>query len=114
MAVPPSFGTQPPVPDAVPGAVPASSSSPALGPAHHNPQNDQGHHPDDQDATGAPSSPTNSPAPALVDYARRVATEHHQRHGRPITRDALRARLGVSNALASELLRHVRTEPPDR
>jgi hypothetical protein len=46
----------------------------------------------------------------LLDFARRVATEHHQRHGRPITRDALRARLGVSNALASELLRHVRTE----
>ncbi|MEW9531988.1 DUF2637 domain-containing protein [Microbispora sp. NPDC049125] len=49
------------------------------------------------------------PSPALVDYARRVADEHHTRHGRPITRDLLRARLGVSNQLASDLLRTLRT-----
>jgi hypothetical protein len=49
------------------------------------------------------------PADSLVSYARRVADEHHQRHGRPITRDALRARLGVSNQLASDLLRQIRT-----
>ncbi|MFG1680720.1 DUF2637 domain-containing protein [Nonomuraea sp. NPDC049269] len=48
-------------------------------------------------------------APALVDYARRVADEHHAKHGRPITRDALRAHLGVSNQLASDLLRTLRT-----
>jgi hypothetical protein len=54
-----------------------------------------------------PSGPT--PADPLVAYARRVADEHHQRHGRPITRDALRARLGVSNQLASDLLRQIRT-----
>jgi hypothetical protein len=50
-----------------------------------------------------------TPADSLVAYARRVADEHHQRHGRPITRDALRARLGVSNQLASDLLRQIRT-----
>src|SRR4051812_38230925 len=55
----------------------------------------------------APSGPT--PAESLVAYARRVADEHHQRHGRPIPRDALRARLGVSNQLASDLLRQIRT-----
>ncbi|MFB4273488.1 DUF2637 domain-containing protein [Nonomuraea sp. GTA35] len=44
------------------------------------------------------------PSPALVDYARRVADEHHARHGKPITRDVLRARLGVSEQLASDLL----------
>ncbi|MEW9530827.1 DUF2637 domain-containing protein [Microbispora sp. NPDC049125] len=49
------------------------------------------------------------PSPALVDYARRVADEHHAKHGRPITRDLLRARLGVSNQLASDLLRTLRT-----
>ncbi|WP_424536687.1 DUF2637 domain-containing protein [Sphaerisporangium viridialbum] len=47
----------------------------------------------------------------LLDYARRVAAEHHARHGRPITRDTLRARLGVSNQLATELLRQLRNIP---
>jgi DNA-binding GntR family transcriptional regulator len=41
--------------------------------------------------------------------ARRAAAEHQGRHGQPITRDALRARLGVSNQVASELLRQLRT-----
>jgi Protein of unknown function (DUF2637) len=54
------------------------------------------------------SSPA-CPAPALVDFARRVAAEHEDTHGRPITRDTLRARLGVSNQLASDLLHQIRT-----
>ncbi|WP_433180633.1 DUF2637 domain-containing protein [Actinoallomurus sp. CA-150999] len=49
------------------------------------------------------------PAAELLTFARRVATEHEERHGRPITRDVLRARLGVSNQLASDLLRQIRT-----
>ena len=49
------------------------------------------------------------PAPALLAYARRVAAEHHARHGRPITLDALRARLGVSDQLAADLLRALHT-----
>jgi hypothetical protein len=49
------------------------------------------------------------PAAELLAFARRVADEHQDRHGRPITRDALRARLGVSNQLASDLLRQIRT-----
>lgn len=53
--------------------------------------------------------PEAGPAPALLDYARRIADEHHAKHGRPITRDALRARLGVSNQLASDLLHTLRT-----
>jgi Protein of unknown function (DUF2637) len=58
-----------------------------------------------------PDEPSSSAAPAdsLIAYARRVADEHQTRHGRPITRDALRARLGVSNQLASDLLRQIRT-----
>ncbi|WP_141579372.1 DUF2637 domain-containing protein [Actinomadura sp. WMMA1423] len=56
------------------------------------------------------SSSSSGAAGPLVDFARRVATEHQSRHGRPITRDALRARLGVSNQLASDLLRQIRTQ----
>ncbi|MFI7425246.1 DUF2637 domain-containing protein [Nonomuraea sp. NPDC049684] len=52
-----------------------------------------------------------APAPALVDYARRVAAEHQTKHGKPITCDLLRARLGVSNQLASALLRTLRATP---
>ncbi|MEV4751659.1 DUF2637 domain-containing protein [Streptosporangium sp. NPDC049248] len=51
------------------------------------------------------------PTNELLDYARRVADEHHARHGRPITRDALRTRLGVSSQLASDLLRTLRDSP---
>jgi len=53
---------------------------------------------------GQPSGP----APELLAYARQVADEHHTQHGRPITRDALRTRLGVSNQLASDLLHRIR------
>ena len=45
---------------------------------------------------------------ALLAAARRAAAEHQERHGQPITRDQLRARLGVSNQAASELLRQLR------
>ncbi|MEV5895768.1 DUF2637 domain-containing protein [Nonomuraea fuscirosea] len=48
-------------------------------------------------------------APALVDYARRLADDHHAKHGRPITRDALRSHLGVSDQLAADLLRALPT-----
>jgi hypothetical protein len=60
------------------------------------------------DETTGDSSPPLTAGP-LLDFARRVADEHESRHGRPITRDALRARLGVSNGLASDLLRQIRT-----
>ncbi|NJP26786.1 DUF2637 domain-containing protein [Microbispora sp. SCL1-1] len=74
-------------------AVPSSPSpAPALVPAVQ----------DGQDGEPGPS-------PALVDYARRVADEHQAKHGKPITRDLLRARLGVSNQLASDLLHTLRT-----
>ncbi|TQM66821.1 uncharacterized protein DUF2637 [Actinomadura hallensis] len=61
-------------------------------------------------ASPSPSSSASGPAGPLLDFARRVAAEHQTKHGRPITRDALRARLGVSNQLASDLLRQIRTE----
>ncbi|MGH3402424.1 MAG: DUF2637 domain-containing protein [Streptosporangiaceae bacterium] len=52
---------------------------------------------------------------ALLIAARRAAAEHQDQHGQPVTRDALRARLGVSNQAASELLRQLRAgegQPP--
>ncbi|QKG22676.1 DUF2637 domain-containing protein [Actinomadura verrucosospora] len=63
------------------------------------------------DDESAASTSDRAPAAPLVEFARRVASEHQDRHGKPITRDALRARLGVSNQLASDLLRQIRTEP---
>ncbi|GAA3127332.1 DUF2637 domain-containing protein [Nonomuraea salmonea] len=53
--------------------------------------------------------PTKALAPALVDYARRVADDHETKHGKPITDDALRAHLGVSSQLATDLMRTLRT-----
>jgi hypothetical protein len=53
--------------------------------------------------------PSARPAAELVAFARRVAAEHQQAHGEPITRDKLRARLGISNQLASTLIRELRT-----
>ncbi|MCP9952914.1 DUF2637 domain-containing protein [Actinomadura madurae] len=61
-------------------------------------------------ASSSAASSSSAPAGPLDDFARRVAAEHEAEHGRPITRDALRARLGVSNQLASDLLRQIRTE----
>ncbi len=49
------------------------------------------------------------PVQTLLASARRAAAEHHAAHGQPITRDALRARRGVSNRAASGLLREIRT-----
>ncbi|WP_433351696.1 DUF2637 domain-containing protein [Microtetraspora malaysiensis] len=102
----------PPVPSSA--VVPASSPSASVALAALD-------GPASSSVDGGPSSvpalvPTDEdespgPSPALVDYARRVADEHHSKHGKPITRDLLRARLGVSNQLASDLLRTLRTAP---
>jgi hypothetical protein len=51
----------------------------------------------------------------LVEQARAVAAAHLAEHGRPISRDALRRALRVSNQVAGQLLREVnaeRTSPP--
>ncbi|MEV7007197.1 DUF2637 domain-containing protein [Streptosporangium sp. NPDC051022] len=99
-----------PVPVAVPETVPAADAVPEIQndpttlfplpvPAVPNPNDTQ----NDQNGAGT--------ADPLLDYARRVADEHHVRHGKPITRDTLRARLGVSSQLASDLLRTLRDSP---
>jgi hypothetical protein len=58
---------------------------------------------------GRPSSPSEDEHGTLLALARRAAAGHQAGCGQPITRDALRARLGVSNQAASELLRQIRT-----
>ena len=57
-----------------------------------------------------PSEPAR-PAATVLEFAQRIAAEHQATRGQPITRDALRARLGVSNQLASDLLRQIRATP---
>jgi hypothetical protein len=47
--------------------------------------------------------------PELVARARQLDAKHRQEHRRPITRDALRAQLKVSNAVAGEVLRRLRS-----
>ena len=73
--------------------------------------------PGQDEAADVPSWP-GRPSPSLQDgqdeallaAARRAAADHQAAHGQPITRDALRARLGVSNQAASELLRQLRAD----
>ena len=52
------------------------------------------------------------PSPEQIQRARQLDEEHRRSKGRPITRDALRASLGVSNATAGELLAMLRGPPP--
>ncbi|MFC8130530.1 DUF2637 domain-containing protein [Streptomyces sp. NPDC057302] len=54
----------------------------------------------------APALPEAAPVvpPALVEHARKVATEHHTRTGTRIDAATLRARLGVPEALANTLV----------
>ena len=53
------------------------------------------------------------PSSELVARARELDTERRETAGRPISRDRLRAALGVSNALAGELVRIVRSSVED-
>lgn len=99
-----------PVPVAVPAIVPAADAVPetpaepaALVPLPGLAIPDRNDTQNGQNDTGT--------ANPLLDYARRVADEHHARHGKPITRDLLRTRLGVSSQLASDLLRTLRDDP---
>jgi hypothetical protein len=68
----------------------------------------------DPHAAGRPSPARDDQDETLLGLARRASAEHQEQHGAPITRDALRARLGVSNQAASDLLRQLRAaeNPP--
>jgi len=56
-----------------------------------------------------PSPPVPGQDETLLALARRAAVKYQAEHGQPITRDALRTRLGISNQAASDLLRQIRT-----
>ncbi|MFC9973484.1 DUF2637 domain-containing protein [Spirillospora sp. NPDC127200] len=111
LTAPPSFGRADDL--SSPSSRPSAATRPQDGP---RPELDSGGTAQDEQTVlpvpGPPSGDPTEPAAPLVAFARRVAAEHHAKHGRPITRDALRARLGVSNQLASELLRQVRDHVP--
>lgn len=51
------------------------------------------------------------PSPALLTFAQRLADEHSAKHGRPVTADLLRTRMGVSGDLAADLLRQITNQP---
>jgi len=103
---PPSWGR----PDTDTPSSPAVSLPSSPVPALDQPQDEPA--PDQDGAVSARQEQdgglSSGPAPELLAYARQIADDHHTQHGRPITRDALRARLGVSNQLASDLLRRIR------
>ncbi|WP_405140653.1 DUF2637 domain-containing protein [Sphaerisporangium sp. NBC_01403] len=100
-----------PVPGSSPRPVPDPIPSTALVPASVPPVPVAAASVPVQGGDTAGQDDTSPASGGLLDYARRVAAEHHARHGRPITRDTLRARLGVSNQLATELLRQLRNIP---
>jgi len=79
-------------------------------PAADDPGGDGG--PGELPAPGRPSPPRDEEDEALLAATGRAAAEHQDQHGQLITRDALRARLGVSNQAASDLLRAGQDRPP--
>ncbi|WP_018653814.1 DUF2637 domain-containing protein [Actinomadura flavalba] len=108
--VPPSFGRAASSPASSLGR-PVQDDRPALDPAPHAEPSGRQDEPVPARPHAERPAERDTPAAPLLAFARRVAAEHHTTHGRPITRDALRARLGVSNQLASTLLRQLRDEP---
>lgn len=57
----------------------------------------------------SPTEPNGGPSAELIAHARDLDAERRLEVGRPISRDRLRAAMGVSNALAGELVRIVRS-----
>ncbi|KOV60249.1 SpdA protein [Streptomyces sp. NRRL WC-3618] len=55
----------------------------------------------------APTAPTVSLPPALVDRARVLAEEHHATTGRPADPDAIRARLGLPPSMTQSVAAHL-------
>lgn len=58
-------------------------------------------------APALPAAPAVAVPDALLDYARKIAADHHARTGGPIDPDTLRTRLGVpapmADAIAAQL-----------
>ncbi|WP_033309822.1 DUF2637 domain-containing protein [Streptomyces iakyrus] len=82
--------------------VPPAPADPAPEP-DSTPAGDEG---PEQISTSAPAPALPSPAvpPALIDHARKVATDHRARTGADIDSATLRARLGVPESLANQIV----------
>jgi hypothetical protein len=120
-ADPPGLGTVPadrgpaatmPVP-AVPAAVVPAPTPPGRPvravPAGHRRAGPRQPPPPPRTATGTAAG-TDA---GLLAQARAVAAEHEHAHGRPVSRDALRRALRVSNQTAGALLHQLRADPTD-
>ncbi|WP_327392954.1 MULTISPECIES: DUF2637 domain-containing protein [unclassified Streptomyces] len=90
--------TQPaPAPASAPSApVPESASAPA-------PEREEIPEPEPVPAPVSPEAAPPGVPPALVDHARKLATEHRTRTGSEIDTATLRARLGVPEALVNKI-----------
>jgi hypothetical protein len=99
-------GTVPPAEpaSAEPGPVPAPATGDGAGAGPSHPRHPARRRPSTT-GTGAAST-------ELAERARTVAAAFEAEHDRPISRDALRRALRVSNRVAGELLRAVREAPP--
>lgn len=103
-----SSSTPVPVPDAAP--VPAAKAAPVAAPKKTTVKK-----PSPKPApakSGVKSGPDSGTGvdEVLVRRARHIDKQHQDEHGRPISRDAARAVLGVSNEKTSEALRLARQE----
>jgi hypothetical protein len=101
-----------PTEDPTPVRVPVPVPTPAAGEARPSPAEDGTRARSRRPAR--PSRPTTAgagaaPLAGLVERARTAAAAYEAEHGRPVSRDALRRALHVSNRVAGELLRAVRT-----
>jgi hypothetical protein len=75
------------------------------------PQNRPVPRPSKQDEPRRTPARTRRTEAELLVLARTADEKHRQRHGRPITRDALRRELRISAARATELARRLKQEP---
>ncbi|WP_371528193.1 DUF2637 domain-containing protein [Streptomyces sp. NBC_01283] len=93
-----------PAGDRVP--VPPAPAAPAPAPENPTPDPEPEHEeiPISEPVAALPEAVAPAVPPALIEHARKVATEHHTRTGTRIDAATLRARLGVPEALASTLV----------
>jgi hypothetical protein len=97
----------PPVPTA--RSIPATTGVPAYPP----PRAAAGRGGPEPEPTPQPAGRVDVLQAGLLAQAQAAAAEHQRTHGRPISRDALRQALRVSNRTAGMLLRELRADPAD-
>lgn len=85
-------------------AAPPGPATPVRSPQRHRPTAPQSASPARRDP-----APRWSPSPELLSRARVLDADHRARTGRPISRDILRAELGIARDRAAALITHIRT-----